>query len=418
MNAHWKRHILIIWLGQAVSLLTSSVMQMSIIWYVTIETGSAAMLSFAAIIAFLPQALLGLFAGVLIDRLNKKAILIAADCFLALTSIALALAAMFGTLPLWLIFVMLGIRSVGIAFHEPTAQAIIPLFVPQAQLTQAAGLSQGFDAICMLLSPGLALVLYEYWSLPSILLLDVAGAVIAVLLLLFVHFPKREKAKKEPLKPIHLISDTRDGIREMRRYPGILSLVIIGMVYIAIYAPIGVLYPHMTMVYFGGSTAQSGFVEMVFSAGSLLGALLMGLLGARLSKRVGLVGSIFCYGVGVLSSGLLPPSGFAAFAALSFATGLTIPFYHGMTRAIFQLVIPEGYLGRVFALSESSTLLVMPIGLLVGGAVADVLGANVLFMIQGVLAMLLALVLSRLRALRSLSALCARQLEGGEHDAL
>lgn len=72
----WKRTFICIWSGQAISILTSSVLQMAIVWYITQQTGSAALLSLGTLIGFLPQAVLGMFVGVYIDRYNRKAIMI------------------------------------------------------------------------------------------------------------------------------------------------------------------------------------------------------------------------------------------------------------------------------------------------------------------------------------------------------
>ncbi len=399
MKKNWKRDIVTIWVGQSVSLLTSSVMQMSLIWYLTATTGSALVLTFATIAGYMPYAFMGTFAGVFIDRFDKKKILIFADLFIALISIVLAVSALMGELHVWIILVALVFRSIGMAFHEPTAQALMPLFVPQKNLAQASGFVQAFDSISMLLSPSIAILLYEIWDLHFVLAIDAVGASIAIVLLLFIKFPK-QKIVSAKEKPIKLLEETKEGIKVIRSYEGIFALVIIGVIYTIIYSPIGSLYPHITMVYFGGSTAQSGFVEIIFSSGSLLGALVLGVLGAKLPKSFGLIGSIFLYGLGVFLTGSLSPDGYWIFVVLSFIVGFSIPFYHGIVRTIFQTNIKEEFLGRAFALSQSARRLAMPIGLLLGGVFSDVFGVNIIYMIAGLSAMVLALFISRLKSFK------------------
>ncbi len=399
MKKHWKRDIITIWIGQSASLLTSSVMQMSLIWYLTATTGSALILTFATIAGYMPHAFLGTFAGVFIDRFDKKKILIFADLFIAMISVVLAVSAFFGELQVWIIIVALVFRSIGTAFHEPTAQALIPLFVPQKSLAQCSGYVQAFDSVSMLLSPSLAILLYGIWDLHYVLMLDSIGALIAVFLLLVVKFPKQKTISTRE-KPIKIIEETKEGLRVIKSYEGILSLVIIGILYTIIYSPIGSLYPHITMVYFGGTTAQSGFVEIVFSSGSLIGALLLGIAGAKLPKSFGLIGSIFLYGTGVLIIGSLAPSAYWIFVIVSFFVGFSIPFYHGIVRTIFQTQIKEEYLGRAFSLAQSGRRLAMPIGLLLGGFFSDIVGVNVIYMIAGILAITLAVFISRLKSFR------------------
>lgn len=398
---NWKQKITTIWIGQSISILTSSILQMAFIWYITATTGSAIMVTLATIAGFLPHALIGTFAGVFIDRYSKKLIVIFADLFISFICVILALISFTGNLPVWLIIIMLAFRSIGTAFHEPTAQALIPMFVPSSHLTKFAGYAQAFESLSLILSPSIAILLYQIWELHFIILLDVIGALVAVTLILITKFPKQKPSAHRHEK-IDIIKETKDGIKVMSKYPGILTLIVVGMLYTVCYSPVGSLYPHITMVYFGGSTAQSGFVEIIFSVGSLLGALVLGVLGSKLPKTWGLMGSIFMYGFGICIIGCLAPSLYWIFVIISFFVGFTIPFYHGIQRSIFQLTIPEEYLGRAFALAQSSKRLGMPIGLLCGGIFADSIGVNILYIIAGGMAMILAISLTRNKALKKL----------------
>ncbi len=80
---NWKRSFFTIWAGQAISLITSAVLQMAIIWYLTDTTGSAMVLSMATMVGFLPQAILGTVIGVWVDRWNRKLVMIGADLIVA-----------------------------------------------------------------------------------------------------------------------------------------------------------------------------------------------------------------------------------------------------------------------------------------------------------------------------------------------
>lgn len=389
----WKQRIGTIWIGQSVSLLTSNMMQMCLIWYLTEQTGSALVVTFATLAGFLPQALFGPFVGAVVDRFQKKTVLILADLFIACASFVLVLVASTGELPVGLIFFILVIRSLGTAFHEPTAQSITPLLVPREHLPQYAGFAQAFETLSLLLSPSLSVLLYSVWKLESILFLDVIGAIFAVILLLFVSIPREIKEKSENKLSIKLImQETKEGFAVMKDISGIVPLMVVGFLYTSLYSPIGSLYPHITMVYFEGSTAQSAFVEVIFSCGTLLGALLLGKFGGKFSPYLGLFGSIFVYGFGAFIVGCLPPSGYIYFVGLSFLIGSSTPFFHGVSRSIYQLKIPSEYLGRAFALSQSTRRLGMPFGLLLGGQFADLLGVNVLYRVAGFLIMVLAVV--------------------------
>lgn len=386
----WKTQFAVLWAGQAVSMLTSSVLQMAIVWYITIKTGSAAVLSAATLVAFLPQAILGTFTGAYIDRYNRKTVLIAADLFIAFISLLLVISGFIGEISVGFLLLLAGIRSIGAAFHYPTLQAITPLIVPKEQLTKYAGYAKGFESLSSIASPGIAIALYALLPLNGVALFDVFGALFAVSLLAFVKLPQKEPSSKSERPP--LLQEVRQGFSVIRHEAGMVPLLVIGALYAIIYFPIGSYYPLITMTYFGGSVAASGLVETVFAFGMLGGSLLLGIVGEKISKRRMLIGSVFFYGLCVFITGLLPSSGLIVFIALSAVMGITIPFYSGVETAIFQTRIKEEYLGRVFSLSSSISMLAMPLGLVISGFFAEILGIEKWFCLLGVLALLLAFI--------------------------
>ena len=89
MTVTWKRQFAAVWLGQAVSILTSSISQYALIWDLTARTGSAAVLSLAAMAALLPQGVFSLFTGAVADRFDRRKIMALADGAIGLVSLAL-----------------------------------------------------------------------------------------------------------------------------------------------------------------------------------------------------------------------------------------------------------------------------------------------------------------------------------------
>jgi len=384
----WKCKFAVIWSGQSISMLTSSVLQMAIVWHLTGRTGSAAILSFATLIGFLPQAVLGMFIGALIDRYNRKRIMIAADLFIAAISVMLIIAGAVGEIPIWLIMVVLFARSIGTAFHYPSLQAITPMIVPKEQLTKYAGFAQSFESIAMVISPPLAAILFSIWSLNIIVLLDVLGALFAVFMLCIVKLPefKTNRSYQTP----HVMQEVKEGIGVLKNERGMTALMLISALYAIIYFPIGTLYPLITMTYFGGGVAESSVVEVFFSIGMFLGSLLLGVFGNKISKIKAITGSISLYGAGVLLTGLLPSTGLKIFILLSAIMGISVPFFTGVQTAIFQVKIKQEYLGRVLSLSSSISMIAMPMGLILSGIFAEIIGVPKWFLISGIMTLLLA----------------------------
>lgn len=380
---HWKRKFFTIWTGQAVSLITSAVLQMAIILYITERTGSAMVLSIASLVGFLPYALLGPFIGVLVDRYNRKLIMVGADLIIAAAGAILAVVASYMELQVWMIMVVLFIRSISSAFHSPALSAITPLLVPEEQLTKCAGYSQALQSISYILSPMAAAILYSAWELNAIIALDVVGAVVASITLVFIKIPELNIEQKD--LGHNFIKEMKDGFLILKADKGLFALLLIGTLYMFVYMPINALYPLITMEYFRGTPISVSITEVAYASGMLVGGVLLGLLGGYKKRVILITISIFMMGISLAVSGLLPRNGFVLFAVCCLAMGLSVPFYAGVQTSLFQEKIKPEFLGRVFSLTGSIISLAMPVGLILSGLFADKIGVNNWFLISGIL---------------------------------
>lgn len=396
---NWRRKYFTILSGQAISMVTSGVLQMALIFYLTEKTGSALVLSLATFFGFLPQALLGPFIGVWVDRWSRKAVMIGADLFIALAGVGLAILSLKLDPPIWTVLGILFLRSVGAAFHTPAMSAVTPLIVPEDQLVKCAGYSSSIQSISFLVSPAIAAVVYGRWSIAAIVGLDVIGAVIAVLFVAFIAIPKPPKS--ELVGQESFFFDLKSGWIAIREDKGLFQMLLIGTLYMLVFMPINALFPLMSMGYFGGTTTHAAIAETAFSAGMLVGGLVLGAWGGFKRRILTLGVSVILMGAGFAASGLLPAWGFVGFAILCVVMGFAAPF-HGVQTAIFQERIAPECLGRVFSLSMSMMSLAMPIGLMLAGAFAEVIGVHTWFLISGLLVILIALVMLSMPAIRSL----------------
>ena len=242
---NWKLKFYTIWAGQAVSLITSAILQMAIIFYLTEKTGSAIVLSMASLVGFLPYAVFGPAIGVLVDRHDRKKIMIGADLIIAAAGAVLAIVALYMELPIWMVMVVLFIRSIGTAFHTPALNAVTPLLVPEEQLTKCAGYSQSLQSISYIVSPAVAALLYSVWELNAIIAIDVLGAVIASITVAIVRIPKLGD-QVQSLKP-NFIREMKEGMAVLRQNKGLFALLLVGTLYMFVYMPINALYPLITI---------------------------------------------------------------------------------------------------------------------------------------------------------------------------
>ena len=395
---HWKKHFYTLWAGQTVSLLTSSVTQYALLWHLTQRTGSAAVLSLAALMGFLPMAIFGPFTGSLADRWDRRRIMIAADAAIAGAALVLVVWGTGGALPIPLIYGALFLRALGTAFHQPCLNAVTPLMVPAEELDRCAGRTQAFQSVSTLVSPALAALLYSLMPLNLLIGLDVLGAVAGVLAVLLAHIPPapREKA----FEKAHVFRDTLEGLKYLHRQKGLFALTMVATLLSFAYIPAAGLYPLMVLNRFGGTTAHAGIIETGFSVGMLLGGVVLSALRGPKRRIFLMAASLMAIGLTITGMGLLPPEGLIAFGVLTLLSGLAAPFFQGLFMALLQRKVRPDYLGRAMGVSGSLMSLACPLGLAAAGAMAETWGAPVWFITGGLLCVLCAGLCMLVRAVR------------------
>ena len=378
---NWKRVFAIIWTGQFLSILTSSIVNFAIVLWLSLETGSAEVLAFATMAALLPQSVLGLFTGIFIDRWKRKRVMIMADSFIAFCTLILAVLFYFDLAKISHIYVLLALRSVGSAFHMPAMQASVPLLAPKSELMRIAGINQVIQSVCNIAGPALAGLFITMMKMTNILLLDVAGAAFACLSLCFVFIP--DPSHEERNSELHLWREAKEAIMEVRNQYGLTWLFLLSILATFVIMPVSVLFPLMTLNHFAGNAFQVSLVEVSWGGGALLAGALLGLKKYRWNEILLINGMYIALGLTFLFSGLLPVSGFIWFAVLTALGGVCGSLYFATFTTVIQSRIDPGVMGRVFSFYMSFSMLPSMIGLLSTGFLADSIGLGNTFIISG-----------------------------------
>jgi DHA3 family macrolide efflux protein-like MFS transporter len=346
-------------------------------------------LAIATTMYFLPVALLGPFAGTIVDRVNRKYLMIIADLCIAAVSLLTALAILAGLTSLPIILAIVLVRSIGTTFHQPAMQAVVPLLVPDRHLVRIASLDQAILGISNIVAPALGILIYTALGLYAALLLDALGAVIACGILFFVTIPDAHMSKSERTG---VIPEMLDGLRAIRACRGLGLFFIFAMFGCMAYMPMASFFPLMTFQHFSLGGYEASLIEAVFGVGFLIGSIILGVWGGGRKLFLLLDISIIGTGVFTLVSGLLPPSGFVWFAVLTFAMAVSGAFFNGPMAAMIQRKIAPEKLGRVMALLISVMSIAAPIGLLIAGPIAEITGVAVMFVVSGAALVLVAVV--------------------------
>lgn len=382
---NWKNKFGIIWTGQLFSILSSSIAQFSMVLWIGMETGSAEALAYAAIAGLLPQILLGPFAGVFIDRWNRKWTMIGADFFVAICSAIIALFFYLDIVELWSIYILLMLRSVGSAFHAPAMKSIIPVMAPKSKLVRIAGVNEIIQSISIICGPMLGALCLLTFGMSTVMLLDVAGAVIACTSLLFASIPHVTDIGRSAKS---ILQDMKGGATAILRNKGMSWLMASEVVVNFFVMPIVAVMPLMTLHYFQGSAYQVSLIEGLYGIGLLVGGVILSVWNPKLKKVTLIIFGFSGLGLVLALCGALPSDFFVTYAVLTIGQGLAVPLFTGPFTVLIQTQFESVYLGRVFALYGSLSQFPAIIGLLFAGFIADEIGVEKLFLFGGIIVML------------------------------
>lgn len=380
----WLKTFLVIFTGQAFSLLGSAAVNFALVWWLTAETGSATVLAYATIAVILPQALLGPIAGPFVDRWDRRLTIIGADLFIAATSIGLIAIFAAGTPTPAVIIAVIAARSLGAAFHTPASQAAVPMYVPAEHLMRVSGWNFFLGSGVAMAGPVIGAFLIGVAPIGAVIAVDVVGALVAVATLVAVRIPHPQRAEDDPASA-GLLSEFAMGWHELVSHRGLFVLSLYLVIVTLLYMPLSALFPLMTRIHFAGGAIEAGMVEFAFGAGMLIGSLVIGTLSARLSGIRLITLGIVLIGVMLAISGLLPTSAFWAFVLLAVVMGATVPMFGAPITAMFQERIDPSKLGRVMSLYMTMSMLVAPVGLVLAGPLAERMGVAPWFAVSGAL---------------------------------
>ncbi len=384
MENAWKKKFFTIYLGQAFSIIGSATVQFAIIWYLTKHTQSALILTTATVVGFLPGAIFGAFAGVFVDRHNRKMIMILADGFIALSSFLLALAFLyFESPPIWFIYTILFLRGLGGTFHMPAIQSTIPTLVPQSELTKAGGWASFVTSGSNILAPMLGAVLMDMTSIGLVMLVDILGAIFAIICLLFVTIPDiREDMEKEENS---FKTQFKQGLLAIKKDKPLTTTlphyVLVGILYF----PLSSLFPLLVLTHYQGSALHNGLVDTIFSIGMLISSFILGLYKGVNKKLMLFSFSIVLLGICSSAVGILPSSYFLLCLFFCFLIGVSSTLFNVPFYAYVQSSIEPQKMGRVMSLLLTICTIANPIGLLIAGTFSDLAGVNNWFIATGIL---------------------------------
>ncbi len=418
----WALRFFPIWSGQALSLLGSAVAQFAVVWWLTDTTGSAVVLATASLVAMLPQVALGPFIGALVDRLDRRKVMIIADSAVALLGLVLAVLFWAGRAEIWHLYVIMMLRSFGGAFHWPAMQASTTQLVPEEHLPRISGLNQALQGASQIIAPPLGALLLAVLPLHGMMGIDAATAIMAIVPLFFVQIPqpRLEAAPGAGTSTIWrtMWHDTREGLGYIWNWGALRYLVTIAAILNLLYAPAFTLIPLLVRDYFQQGALELGYLNAAWGAGIVLGGLLLMTLGGGKRGMRTSVLALIGQGLMLVLLPASPPNLIALAVVGMFLAALLNAITNGLVNAFMLRQVDPSKQGRVFTALSSFCGAMMPLGMAMAGPVAEALGIRAWFFAASIMTVVLGIWTLGGPMLRELERSEQRQREERDDQAL
>ncbi len=362
------RTFFVIWIGQVISIIGSSLTNFGLGVWIFERTGDAMPFALTVLFGSLPQVFLLPVAGSLADRWNRRWLMILADTGNALATLAIVLLLSSNSLEVWHIYLLSAVGSALGTFQRPAYQASITMLVPKKHLTRANGMMESAHSLGGILAPLLAGVLFVTVGLSGIVLIDFVTYFVAVSTLLLVRIPQPKVAPTSEEQKSQIASDVRFAWGYLRQRPGLLGLQ-------CYYAAVNFFLS--TVFVLSGPLVLSqhdadvlGLVQMVLGLGGLAGGLLASTWGGPQNNLVrSALGGIALYMIGIIVAGArIHP----AFPALGLAFNVfVVTIVQSISNTIWQSKVAPEVQGRVFSLRYMLATIITPLAYLTAGPLAD-----------------------------------------------
>lgn len=356
-----------LWVGQLVSLLGSSLSAFAVGVWVLQHSHSVTQYTFSVVLAGLPGVFLGPFAGAIVDRFSRKAVMLLSDFGSELITLAYFVLLSTGKLQLWHVYLGIFGNSIFATFQWPAYVSTLSLIVRPKDFGRVNGMVELGQAATTIAAPAISGWLMLTIGINKILLIDFVTFGFGALALLLIRLPRPVASAEGAEARGSLLHEARYGWTFIRRRPGLFRLLWYFAVLNFVAAMCGV--AAMPMVLAFSDAATVGRIMSLVGVGMLIGGATMSLTGGPRPRIYGALGAGLVISAGMVLVGLRPSVGLVSAGVL--LCYVAMPIMNASAQAIWQAKTPPDLQGRVFAVRRMIAQFSMPIGTFIAGPLAD-----------------------------------------------
>ena len=378
---HTFKAYLIFWAGQLFSILGSSVVRFTIIVWIAIETLSPTYVSIAFFLGALPMVIIPPLLGVFLDRWNRKLVIALTDSLQAFITFMMILFFFTGIANYWLIILLNVLRGICQAIHFPSVNAIIPLMIPKKHLSRMNSINYLFTGLIQIIGPLVAGFLLAFLDIELILWADIFTFFIAIVPLILITIPSitfnsHQKGRGSYFK------DFKHSLNILKSVKSFFILIVFISVINLLNMPFTTQMPLFVFKNHSGEEIDYALVAAFLQIGIVIGAMIAFTKKHWKHKELIILFSVFIGIFGYSITTFAPKGNFLLMGIGALIHASMIPIANTMFLTILQTKIPPETQGRVFSIVISIAAAVTPLGMIISGPLAELLGIPVLFIIS------------------------------------
>ena len=372
--------------SQAITLFGSTVVQMAIVWYITVQTLSGEWMALCSISAYLPQFIVSFWGGVWADYYNRKFLIITADTVIAVITLIAIIFMSYLNKDISVFYLLLCIslfRSVGTGIQTPAVNATVVQIVSKERLTRFNGINMAIQSAIQFTAPIAAGIILSFFSLPTVLFLDILTAIIGIGIMYKVSIPQIQVKEKRS----SVWQDMQNGLKYVFENKFVSRILFVYGIFIFLCIPPGFMAGLFVSRTFENSYEYLTFAEITGFAGMSFGGLLMSIWGGFSRKAKTLRTGLIIFGAMAVMMGIT--NNFRYYLVFMLIFGMAMTIVQTVITTILQEKTEEYIQGRVFGLVSSLYAGLLPIGMAVFGLMADVVSLSSIIVFSGIILMVL-----------------------------
>lgn len=373
-----------IWFGRTISRFGDALDGIAFMWLMYKLTGSTVLMGTVMAVSAIPS-LFGMAAGVLVDRMEKKKIMIWMDLFRGISTAAIAFLFISDALQVWQLYAFAFFNSVCEVFSSPARSSAMQVLVRKEHYLASNSLSQASGALAEILGMGIAAAIIGLWGVGVAILIDAITFILSGLTAMLAKI-EHIVSSREQLSLSIFFKELFEGLHIIKSNALIFINITLGCVINILLAPFNVFMPAYSDKILHAAEEGYSMMGIAFMAGTILGAMALGQIGHRFKKSTIIIGGFIIFGFSLGTLGFINTLIPAVTACV--VMGVCLPIISATGASVVQTHTPREKMGRVSSTNNAIALLGLPLGYAVSGFMGQNVNIQATYMVLGAMIIL------------------------------